>query len=185
METMKLYYHPDYKTASMYLFYSSKLLAEIAEILGRKEDAVYYSDYAKKVKTVYNRYFIPESGVITEGRQAPQVRALYFDLADEDKKELVAAKLAEMIRENGYKLNTGFLSTPYLLPVLADYGYAKEAFRLLEQEGCPGLALQCKVRSHDDPGELGRFREVPKFLQSLQLRRCLRFPVFLCGRHSG
>lgn len=35
--------------------------------------------------------------------------------------------------ENGYHLNTGFLSTPFLCPVLADYGYTETAYHLLLQ----------------------------------------------------
>ena len=45
------------------------------------------------------------------------------------KKELEAAN---------YHLNTGFLSTVYLLPTLCDNGMTEEAFRILEQTDKPG-----------------------------------------------
>lgn len=144
METMKLYYHPDYKTATMYLFYSSSLLSKIAEILGYYDDSISYSKYSEKVKQVYNKYFISEKGKITEGRQAPNVRALYFNLADENHKKAVAEYLAELIHKNDYHLNTGFLATPYLLPMLVENGYSEEAFRVLEQTECPGWLYNVK-----------------------------------------
>ena len=37
-----------------------------------------------------------------------------------------------------YHLNTGFLSTVYLLPTLCDNGMTEEAFRILEQTTAPG-----------------------------------------------
>ena len=145
METMQLYYHPDYLTATMYLYSTTKLLSEIAAILGKTADADKYAAYAGKVREVYNRWFISGDGVIKEGRQAPNVRALAFNLADEEKRPAVLKKLVEMVVKNNYHLNTGFLSTVYLLPVLADNGYPNLAYRLLEQEDCPGWLYNVKA----------------------------------------
>ena len=124
--------------ATAYLYYSSSLLSKMADVLGKEEDAAFYADYASRVKTVYNKYLIKEDGTILEGRQAPYVRTLAFGLADEEKKPRVAAKLAQTVEACGYKLNTGFLSTPFLLKVLSENGYEEYAFRLLEQTDAPG-----------------------------------------------
>ena len=43
-----------------------------------------------------------------------------------------------MVVDNGYHLNTGFLSTPFLCGVLAQYGYTDTAYRLLLQPEAPG-----------------------------------------------
>ncbi|HOV70270.1 MAG TPA: alpha-L-rhamnosidase C-terminal domain-containing protein, partial [Clostridia bacterium] len=59
----------------------------------------------------------------------------YFDLAP-NKKEL-ADDLARMVVENGNKLKTGFLGTPYLLHVLSENGHADVAYSLLLQEEYP------------------------------------------------
>jgi alpha-L-rhamnosidase len=133
-----------FKTATMYYFYSSHLLSEMASILGKKEDAAKYKAIAAEVKRVYNRYFIKDDGTIIEGKQAPNVRALAFGLADDAKEEAVAAKLNEMLIANSYKLNTGFLSTAYLLNVLADKGYIDTAYRTLLQEDYPGWLYNVK-----------------------------------------
>ncbi len=123
--------------ATAYLFYSSKLLAKMADLLGKDEDEAKYAEYAKKVKRVYNKYFIKEDGTILEGRQAPYARTLAFGLADPSKEKLVAAKLAEAVERAGYTINTGFLSTPFLLEQLTRYGYKEHAFKLLEQTAFP------------------------------------------------
>lgn len=123
--------------ATAYYAYSARLLSEMASILGKKEHEKKYIELYKKIKRVYNKYFIKEDGHILDDRQAPNVRTLAFDLAYDDKKQAIADRLAEIVREKGYHLNTGFLSTPFILHVLADYGYVDEAFRLLEQDTCP------------------------------------------------
>ena len=136
VEYMAQFGKPEVATA--YTKRSCDNVAHMAEILGRTEDAVHYRELSEKIKAAYNCYMIAEDGTIQEGHQAAYVRALALDLADEKKKPLVVAKLKEEIEKAGYHLNTGFLSTVYLLPVLCDNGLTEEAFRILEQEEAPG-----------------------------------------------
>jgi alpha-L-rhamnosidase len=56
----------------------------------------------------------------------------------EDEKWKNAGVLAQRIAENGYKLNTGFLTTSELCRVLTDYGQVETAYRLLLQTESPG-----------------------------------------------
>lgn len=129
--------HPDYITATTYFFYSAKLVSEMAQILGLSNEAAYYADIASNVKRVFNKYFIHSDGMIKEGRQAPGIRALAFGIVEKEKEKAVASYINRIIVEGGYKLNTGFLSTPFLLHVLADYGYEETAFKVLEQKEDP------------------------------------------------
>lgn len=126
------------EVATAYTKRSCDNVAHMAEILGKKEDASNYRKLSEKIKAAYNQYMIAEDGTIQEGHQAAYVRALGLDLADEKKKPLVVAKLKEEVEKADYHLNTGFLSTVYLLPVLCDNGLIDEAFYILEQESAPG-----------------------------------------------
>lgn len=137
--------YPQYEVATMYYFYSAHLVSKMAGILSKSEDEQKYRSIADQVKRVFNKYFIQDDGTITEGKQAPQVRALAFGLADDDHRQAVANKLAELVKDNGYRLNTGFLATPYLLHVLVDYGYSDIAFKVLEQEESPGWLFNVKA----------------------------------------
>lgn len=124
--------------ATTYLYYSSTLLAEMANILGIQKDQEFYSKYAANVKRVYNKYFIQPDGMIQSDHQASYVRALQFGLcADKETERKVAEKLVKAVRDNGMKLNTGFLSTPFLLFQLLEHGYKDEAFAVLEQTEAP------------------------------------------------
>ncbi|SFE53793.1 alpha-L-rhamnosidase [Paenibacillus catalpae] len=127
--------YPDVATA--YYAYSTRLLAEMASVLEKTEDEAKYRQLYDKIKRVYNKYFIKEDGSILEDRQAPNVRTLAFGLAEENKQQAVADRLAQLIIEQDYHLNTGFLSTPFILHTLADNGHTDIAFRLLEQDTCP------------------------------------------------
>lgn len=126
------------KVATAYMCRSSENVAHMAEILGNREDAEKYQRIAEKIRKAYETYLIAEDGVIEPGHQAAYVRALAMNLCSGQKREKVTARLLQEIEANGYKLNTGFLSTPFLLPVLADCGYPEIAFRILEQTENPG-----------------------------------------------
>lgn len=124
--------------ATAYLCRSTQNLAEMAKALGEWEDYQKYSSISEKIKVIYDKHLINEDGVIQRGRQAPYVRALAMDLCCEEKRPKVLAQLIREIEENGCRLNTGFLSTPFLLSVLADNGFEDMAFKILQQEKKPG-----------------------------------------------
>ena len=130
--------HPDPEVPTAFFCYSSRLLGEMAEILGKEEDARYYKELSHRVKVMYQKYILGNTGAIKAGRQAPNVRALAFDLIPNEQRPLFAEKLNEMVKAADYHLNTGFLATPFILKELADNGYSETAFRLLEQTTSPG-----------------------------------------------
>lgn len=134
---------PQSKVATAYFARSGKMLAEIAGILGKEEDAGRYETIAEGAKNAF-RYIAAPDGRIQSDRQADYVRAIAFDLLDESGKKEAAKQLNELVISNGYHLNTGFLSTPLLCPVLAQYGYVETAYRLLLQDTMPGWLYAVK-----------------------------------------
>lgn len=125
------------KVATAYMCRSAENVAEMAGILGIAVDREKYRRIAERIRRVYDTYFIGEDGQIEPGHQAAYVRALAFDLCSEKKRPVVQEQLVKEIENNDYKLNTGFLSTPFLLPVLADMGRTDLAYRILEQTENP------------------------------------------------
>lgn len=125
------------QVATAYMCRSAENVAYMAEILEKQEDAQKYKKIADKIRKVYETYLINEDGVIEPGHQAAYVRALAMNLCSGEKRKKVVKQLIREIEANEYKLNTGFLSTPFLLPVLVDCGYPEIAFRILEQTEHP------------------------------------------------
>lgn len=126
--------------ATAYLSYSCGLMAKLAAWMGNTHDAEYYQAISEKVAGLYEKYLIEDDGTVRfvdAGRQAPYARVIKFGLAKGEKLEKVKQKLLEMIVKAKYHLNTGFLTTPFLLNVLADCGYTDAAYKVLEQTGNP------------------------------------------------
>lgn len=124
--------------ATAYLCRTCENVAQMAAVLGRKEDADYYTRKAKRVRNAYETYLVGNDGTIEPGHQAAYVRALAFRLCHGEKKSQVEKQLIHEVAANGYRLNTGFLSTPFLLPVLVEIGRADLAYRILESTEFPG-----------------------------------------------
>jgi alpha-L-rhamnosidase len=127
--------------ATAYLHRSARELADIARILERDEAAAHYSDLAEKTRAAWQREFIDANGRITPHTQATLVRALAFDLVPPELCARTAGDLVALIRAVRTHLATGFLSTPFLLPVLADAGHLDVAYELLFQVTPPSWLL--------------------------------------------
>ncbi len=112
--------------SSAFNIYSTELLIKVGKVLG-KGMTEYEQRYERLCESFKNEY---ECKTQTE-----HVLALKFHLTDEPQK--IADELAQMIKENGNKLKTGFVGTPYLLHVLSENGYADVAYSLLLQEEFP------------------------------------------------
>ncbi len=143
--------HPEECTA--YLYYAMKIIGEIAGILDRnglaaeKSFAEKCRKYADGAKEAYNGLFV-KTGTLHTNRQAKLVRPLALGLLDgeEHKKEKQDAQeqLVRAVEEYRYRVGTGFLSTPFLLPVLTEAGKAKTAYKMLENTEKPGWLAEVK-----------------------------------------
>ena len=88
----------------------------------------YEALHEKIVETFRNTY--PEYGTQTE-----HILAVQFGLAEDCQK--TADALAQMIRNDGCQMRTGFVGTPYILHVLSNYGYTDLAYTLLCRKEYP------------------------------------------------
>lgn len=135
--TKEIFLHGAPEVATAYYSYSSRLFSEIAALLGRTKDAKKYGKIADNAKNAY-RYTQLPTGRISSSRQCRYVRPLAMGLLQPEEAVQAAADLNALVMQNGCHLNTGFLSTPYLCRVLADYGYSDTAYGLLLQSTSPG-----------------------------------------------
>jgi len=121
-----------------YLVRSARQMAQIARILGKGDDVVLrYDDLADNARLAWQAECMNADGSLVVDTQASYVRALHFDLLPHDLRAAATSNLVRLIRAAGTHLGTGFLSTPYLLPVLADNGELDVAYDLLLQDTPP------------------------------------------------
>lgn len=130
--------------ATAFFAYSTTLLAQIAQVLGKTEDAATYTALADNVKAAFNAEFVSASGRVGPNSQTAYVLALHFDLLPEAARPATAARLADIVRNNNYHLTTGFVGTPYLCHVLSRYGQTDVAYELLNQESYPSWIYPVK-----------------------------------------
>ncbi len=127
--------HPEETTA--YIVWLMEVMAQIAEILQKPDDKERYLAFAEKARNGYRALVKTKQYSLDTDRQAKLVRPLYLKLLDEEQTAYAKKRLITALDNYGWRLGTGFLSTPLILYVLAemDIGYA---YRLLENEEIPG-----------------------------------------------
>ena len=121
--------------ATAYFYYALTLAAEAAQTLGEYADTERFAAFAKGAKQAYQKAFLPHGAPDTD-RQAKLVRPLALGLADD--RNPLEERLAYAVEKGRYRVGTGFLSTPFLLKTLTEAGRVDLAYRVLENEECPG-----------------------------------------------
>jgi alpha-L-rhamnosidase len=123
--------------ATAYYRNTSALMAQIARVLGCVQEAAELAELSEKVRQAWETEYVDSSGRVVQPSQANCVRALAFHLVGEEQRAAVTAQLVALIRAAGTHVGTGFLATPYLLPVLAENGQLDLAYELLMQDSEP------------------------------------------------
>lgn len=77
-----------------------------------------------------------------------------MNLLDENSTEFAKKRLVKALDNYGWRLGTGFLSTPFILDVLADINI-DYAYKLLENEQMPGWLFMPKT-ARTPSGSRGR-----------------------------
>lgn len=119
-------------------------MGEIAKELNHSVDANRYNEISRKCKKAYQALVETQDYSLDTDRQALLVRPLAFDLLSEKQTEFAKNRLIKSLDNYGWRLGTGFLSTPLILDVLADIN-VDYAYKLLENEEMPGWLFMAKM----------------------------------------
>lgn len=123
--------------APMFQAQTLTIATRIATVLGHATDAAVFAARASAVRAAFAAAHVDEHGDLPVRLQGVYVLALAFDMVPAGMRAQTAARLVELIRERGDRLDTGFLSTPHLLDVLCDTGYPEVARAVLWQSEMP------------------------------------------------
>lgn len=130
--------------ATAYLSYVMGIMVEMAEALGQKADIPLYKEYRDGAKNVYQKLIKQPKYSLDTDRQARLVRPLFMNLLCEKDLEYAKKRLIKALDNYKWRVGTGFLSTPFILYVLADIDI-EYAYRLLENEEKPGWLCMPKA----------------------------------------
>lgn len=122
--------------ATAYYAHSSKILSQVAAILGKTEDAAFYSKLSEAVKKAFIEEFVTKNGRVVSHTQTGYSLALAFDLLPENLKNNAAEYLAADVKKMGH-LTSGFVGTPLVCKTLSSIGRDDLAFMLLNRKKYP------------------------------------------------
>jgi alpha-L-rhamnosidase len=123
--------------ATAHFAHSTRLLAEVAALLGQSRDEARYRTLAAEVRSAFlASYLLPNGHLISDSPTAYAL-TLMFELLPNECRANAGRRLVELVRADGYRIGTGFLGTPLILDALCSVGAYESAYRLLMQQDCP------------------------------------------------
>ena len=95
-----------------------------------------------RVRQAVRDHYVAEDGTVHGELQGLYVTVLRAGIVEGELRKKVADRLVDLIRKNDCRLDTGFVSTPYLLDVLTEIGHKDLAWKLLFQTKAPSWLYQ-------------------------------------------
>lgn len=126
-----------YLIAQACLCRSAAIAERAAGLLGEREDQGRWAALSERSRAAFRRAYVLDGGRLTSDAAAAYALALHFGLLEGEEVPAAADRLAELVREAGYRVSTGFAGTPYVTWALSENGHVEDAYRLLLEDGCP------------------------------------------------
>lgn len=123
--------------ATAFFAHSADLVAQMAAVLGKKEDAAKYGALFSDIKGAFNKAYVKPDGTIEGNTQGGYAIALEFDLLPQNLRAGAAQKMVEASKPYNGHISTGFHSTRCVMLQLNENGYLDEAYRLVTNRTMP------------------------------------------------
>ncbi len=124
--------------ATAYFARSAEILSKCAAALGKTEAADRYGELAARIRIAFAENYVTPAGRVLSDAQTVYALAIAWSLLPtEEQRTGASRRLADLVRESGHRISTGFAGTPLILDALTDGGYSDVAYRLLFQHEVP------------------------------------------------
>ena len=121
---------------SVYYYHSVELIVLAAKELGFNEDYELFTAFKNVIyKAILNHFFF-EDGKLKLNTQTSFVLCLQYNIYKN--KEIIIDDFKKRIKQDLYRIKTGFTGTPLILLTLFDNGMDEFAYRILYNEEFPG-----------------------------------------------
>ncbi|HEY9054534.1 MAG TPA: family 78 glycoside hydrolase catalytic domain [Rectinemataceae bacterium] len=135
-------------TSTWYLCHDTELVARMASVLGKVDEAEQYADRAKSIAEAFNRKFLLEDGRYATLKMSPidrsagqttQALPLYLGIVPPEARKAAERRLVESVATNADRhIDAGIVGARYLLETLTDCGEADLAWDVVTQRSYPG-----------------------------------------------
>ena len=122
----------------------AKDMAEMAKAIHRDGDAQKYQALYDHIAAAYRVAYIQEDGTVSGNTQTSYLATLFTGIAPENARAAMVERIVSDIAAHGNHLTTGFLGTPFLLPVLDQFDRSDVAFKLLLSDTYPSWGYMVK-----------------------------------------
>jgi alpha-L-rhamnosidase len=131
--------------ASAYFAWSARHLAKAAGVLGKADDELHYLELARAAADAFASEYILPDGRMTSDAQTAYALAIVFGLyPDQELARKGGERLAQLVREGGNRIGTGFAGTPVISDALTAAGAVDTAYDLLLEKECPSWLYAVK-----------------------------------------
>ena len=125
--------------ATAYFAKVAREMAATASALALSEDAQHFTALAERVRTAFRAEYVTAHGRITNESATAYALAIQFGLLDAGQLVVAGRRLADIVRQDGCRISTGFAGTPHLAPALTRTGHTDTAYALLLQQEAPSF----------------------------------------------
>jgi alpha-L-rhamnosidase len=134
---------PKALTATAIYYRDLDLLARMAALLGKADDAGSLAGRAGDVRKAFNaKFYDPAAKVYATGSQTAFAMPLHFGMVDERARPEVFRNLVRSIRQGGGALTAGDVGFDYLLKALEEGGASALIYEMNAREDVPGYGFQ-------------------------------------------
>jgi alpha-L-rhamnosidase len=130
-------------TGTATYYYDLTILAQIARLLNKVDEATAYEKLGAEVKTAFNaKFFNPQTKQYATGSQTANAMAVYMGLIAPADKAAVVENIVQDLRTRDNALTAGDIGYRYLLRVLEDAGRSDVIFAMNNRADVPGYGYQ-------------------------------------------
>jgi len=128
---------PNEVFATAFFAHSTEIVAKMAAVLGKTDDAVKFVKLFSDIKVAFNREYVAADGRIQGDTQAGYALALHFNLLDDSLRPKAVEHLLDGIRKYNDHPSTGIQATHRMMLELSRDGHHDEACRLINLRTVP------------------------------------------------
>jgi alpha-L-rhamnosidase len=129
-----------------YFAYSTKLMAEMAQAIGKEKESAEYRELLANIQAAFNTKYVKPDGSLNVDTETAYALALYVDLVPAELRKATGAMLAKKLRAgetaDNSGMTTGFIGTRPLLPVLSDVGQHDLAVKHFQSRKFPSWGYE-------------------------------------------
>jgi alpha-L-rhamnosidase len=123
--------------ANAYLARITHLISKVAGFLNLPGDAKQWTAEAERIKQLFNEEYVGSKGHLHLDSMTALSLALSFNLLSPDQVPSAIKRLEHVVHSSKFKISTGFVGTPLILPALTAAGKTQLAYRMLLEKSCP------------------------------------------------